>query len=77
VVPEAVGDDGLWHRLAELRDRVQAEPGRLDEVRQVLDPLEGDAWAEAEALGDDGAAWAPAAAGWCGRLAQSLGRLGV
>ena len=35
------------------------------------------AWAEAEALGDDGAAWAPAAAGWCGRLAQSLGRLGV
>jgi len=40
----------IWHAAADLRDRVEAHGEDLAAVRQVLDPLEADLWAEADDL---------------------------
>ncbi len=42
-VPDLLQDEGLWHRLANLRDRAEQDPTGIDFVRSVralLDPIE-------------------------------------
>ena len=47
-VPSALGEPGVWRRFAELRDRVDADPAALDEIRSVFGPIETELWAEAD-----------------------------
>ncbi|MCH8815777.1 MAG: C69 family dipeptidase [Chloroflexi bacterium] len=47
-VPPALGEPETWKRFAGLRDRVEADPTTLDEVRSVFGPLESELWAEAD-----------------------------
>ena len=47
-VPTVLGDEAIWHRFAGLRDRVEHDPGALDEVRRVLAPVESELWADAD-----------------------------
>jgi secernin len=59
-VPDrAVGmvDARLWHAGAELRRRVEKDGDELSVVREVLDPLEAELWAEADELVDQPAQW--------------------
>ncbi|MEX2393657.1 MAG: C69 family dipeptidase [Actinomycetota bacterium] len=39
-VPSVLGEESAWHRFATLRDRVEADPDALAEIRSVLRPLE-------------------------------------
>jgi secernin len=45
-VPPLLGDAATWARFARLRDRVDAEPDALADVRAVLGPVEARLWAE-------------------------------
>jgi len=39
-VPEVLGDEAGWWRFARLRDRVEADPARISEIRATLAPVE-------------------------------------
>jgi dipeptidase len=43
-VPNVLSDEATWHRFAGLRDRVELDPSKLDEIRDVLRPLEEELW---------------------------------
>ena len=78
VAPE-LADEAQWRCFARLRDRVEATPGELAEVQEVLRPVETELWAEADAAYGAGEwapleAWAPAA---FAPVDAALHRLGV
>lgn len=52
-VPPALADAGVWHDLAALRDRVEADADALMEIRRVFAPLEAELWAEADLVAGD------------------------
>ena len=52
-VPAEFSKPALWHRFAQLRDRVEADGSALAEIRAVTSPLEAELWAEADALASD------------------------
>ena len=52
-VPPALGRPAVWEAFASLRDRVEAEPQTLEEIRAVFDPIETDLWEEAAEVPDD------------------------
>jgi hypothetical protein len=51
-VPAFLSDPAQWHRTTTLRDRVEADGATLAEIRTVLDPVEDEIWAEADALAE-------------------------
>jgi hypothetical protein len=53
----AMVDARLWQAGAELRRRVEEDGEELFSVRDVLDPLEAELWAEADELIDQPARW--------------------
>jgi secernin len=76
VVPPQLADPELWWRLAAGRDAVERDAGRLEEVRAVLDPLEAELWAEADAIADAPARWGRFAERAGERLVACVARLG-
>jgi secernin len=48
LVPTTLSDPRQWERFARLRDRVEADPGALATVREILAPVEHDLWAAAD-----------------------------
>jgi secernin len=48
VAPE-LADAGQWRRFASLRDRAEAEPGRLSDIRAELAAVEAELWEAADA----------------------------
>jgi secernin len=48
-IPRELADPLTWARFAALRDRVEAQPGALAEVRAVLGPVETELWELADA----------------------------
>jgi secernin len=76
-VPAALAEERTWHRFAALRDRVEAEPSRLVEVRSVLGPVETGLWRDADDVATTGAERdAFARDGWS-RVDRALAALGV
>ena len=55
-----------------LRQRVDADPASIEEVRAVLDPVEDELWAEADAVVDRPQDWSDVAASWGGRALRAL-----
>jgi secernin len=51
-VPEALAAETTWRRFDALRQRVEARPSALAEVRGVLAPIEAALWARADEVGD-------------------------
>jgi hypothetical protein len=39
-VPEVLGDETTWWRLARLRDRLEEDPGLIADIRAALAPVE-------------------------------------
>lgn len=67
-VPPELGEDATWQRFRDLRERAEASPDALAEIRVVLAPVEAELWSEADAAAAGGAekiqrfleaAWAP------------------
>jgi len=52
-VPDDLAREATWSRFAALRDRVEADPAALGEVRAVLGPLESALWMEADEVAGD------------------------
>jgi dipeptidase len=48
-VPAVLRDPAQWQRFAQLRERVETDPGGLDSLRAVLAPIERDLWDAADA----------------------------
>ncbi len=58
--PIGLADPQAWHRVARLRDLVDADPDLLPDIRAALDPLESSLWDEADELAAsevDGSDW--------------------
>ena len=58
--PPGLADPLTWHRVARLRELVDADPALLPDVRTTLDPLEARLWDEGDQLAHshaDGATW--------------------
>ncbi len=53
--PAGLADPQAWHRVARLRDLVDASPDALIDVRAGLDPLEARLWDEADDLASSAA----------------------
>jgi len=75
LLPAAVGDPGVWHRFAAVRDAVGSDAGALGAARAELTPLEDALWEEAEGLGTDADAWASFAARATRGVGDALDRL--
>lgn len=52
-LPVELADPAQWARFAALRDRVEADGGTLDAIREVLAPVEDALWDEADELARD------------------------
>lgn len=79
LAPE-LGTAATWNRFALLRDRVEADPTRHDElarIRAELDPVEAELWAAADDVAADPARRDAFAATAFATVAAALGRLGV
>lgn len=51
-VPAALGAERTWRRFDALRQRVEAQPSALAEIRGVLAPIETELWARADEVAD-------------------------
>jgi secernin len=51
--PPMLAEPQTWGRFARLRDRVEAEPGALAEIRGELAAVEAQLWADADTAGHD------------------------
>ena len=57
-LPPLVGDPGVWHRFAALRDAVGSDAAALATVRDEFSLLEEALWEEADDLGSEPGSWA-------------------
>ena len=69
-VPPELGDVGAWKRLRSLRERVEADPDTLPEIRSELGPVEAELWESA-----DDAAGVPERGGGVQRVVLAPGRV--
>jgi dipeptidase len=76
-VPKELADEQQWHRFARLRDRVEAAPSALAEIRAVLDPVEAELWAVADDVAATGRGAEDWAAGAYAPVSDALLRLGA
>jgi secernin len=67
-IPFELSGEQLWHAADTLRRRVEDNPDALADIRQVLDPVEAELWAEADDVAEHperrrtvGASWGPRA----------------
>ena len=49
-IPAALSDERTWSRFAAARDRVEADPDALAEIRAGFSPVEDELWAVADAI---------------------------
>jgi hypothetical protein len=71
-VPAELSGDELWHAADALRRVVEDDPAALHGIREALDPVEADLWAEASAVLDQPARWATVGASWGTRALHAL-----
>jgi hypothetical protein len=71
-VPFELSSEDLWQAADAVRRRVEDDPDALAAVRRVLDPVEGELWAEADAVLGHPDRWAAAGASWGGRALAAL-----
>ncbi len=63
-VPFELSGEPMWRAADAVRQRVDADPGSIEEIRGVLDPVEAELWAEADAVLDRPQDWPVVAASW-------------
>jgi len=73
-VPMDLSGEELWRATDAVRARVEAEPAALASVRQVLQPVEDELWAEADDVLESPGRWAVVGETWGPRALQALRR---
>ena len=71
-VPVELSGEELWHVADALRQRVEDDPSALAGIREVLDPVEDELWAEADDVVERPARWAASGASWGSRALHAL-----
>jgi secernin len=76
-VPTELADAATWSRVLALRERVEANPDALADVRAVLGPIEAELWTEADAVAGNPFDQATFATSCWSRVDEGLRRLGA
>ena len=63
-VPFELSGEPMWRAADALRQRVDADPAAIEEIRDVLDPVEEELWAEADDVADRPQDWSAVASSW-------------
>jgi secernin len=71
-VPRELSSEVMWRAADALRQRVEADPAAIGEIREVLDPVEEELWFEAGDIADVPDRWADVAGSWGGRALAAL-----
>ena len=71
-VPFELSSEPMWRAADALRQRVDADPEAIGEIRDVLDPVEGELWAEADEIVERPQEWPARAASWGERALRAL-----
>ena len=71
-VPLELSSEEMWRAADTLRQRVEADPDVLEEVRAALQPVEDELWADADDVVADPSRWASAGASWGSRALHAL-----
>jgi hypothetical protein len=67
-----LSSEALWHAADAVRQHVERDPGALAEVREVLQPVEDELWADADDVLELPDRWAAAGAAWGSRALHAL-----
>ena len=71
-VPVELSGEELWHAADAVRARVEDDPAALERVREVLDPVEDELWADAADVAERPGRWAGVGAAWGPRALHAL-----
>jgi hypothetical protein len=71
-VPLELSGEELWQAADAVRRLVEDDPDGLAAVRAVLEPVEDELWAEADAVVERPGDWASAGASWGSRGLEAL-----
>jgi hypothetical protein len=71
-VPLELSGEELWQAGATLRQLVEADPDALPVIREALEPVEDELWAEAEDVLERPSRWAEVGESWGGRALGAL-----
>ena len=71
-VPVELSGEDLWHAADALRRLVEADPEALPVLRETLEPVEDELWAEADDVLEDPSRWAEVGESWGGRALDAL-----
>jgi dipeptidase len=71
-VPRELSGEELWHAADALRQVVEADPAALAVLRETLQPVEDELWAEADHVLEDPSRWAEVGGSWGGRALDAL-----
>jgi dipeptidase len=72
LVPFELSSEDLWHAADTLRQLVEADPAALPAVRETLQPVEDELWAEADDVVEYPERWAEAGGSWGARALEAL-----
>jgi dipeptidase len=71
-IPLELSGEDLWHAADAVRQLVEDDPAALTGVREVLQPVEDELWAEADDVLEDPGRWDDAGSTWGGRALEAL-----
>jgi secernin len=76
-VPFELSQEALWRAADVLRERVEADPGAIGAIREVLDPVEDELWFEADDIAGTPDRWADVGSSWGARALAALQSCGA
>jgi secernin len=71
-VPRELADAALWRTADALRTHVERDPESIGAVREVLNPIEDELWAEADDVSGRPDRWAEVGRSWGQRARQAM-----
>jgi dipeptidase len=71
-VPLELSGEELWHAADALRRLAESRADALPGIREVLDPVEDELWAEADEVVDQPSRWAKVGASWGNRALHAM-----
>jgi dipeptidase len=71
-VPFELSSEVMWRAADTLRERVDADPGSIESIREVLDPVEEELWSEADDVVEHPDRWNEVGRSWGSRALGAL-----
>ena len=71
-IPFELSGEPMWRAADALRQRAEADPGALEEIRAVLAPVEDELWSEADEIAERPDRWLDVGSSWGQRALTAL-----